>query len=34
MYYLKDNPEQAFVCEELMLVPEDIELPPEYIKEW
>ena len=32
MYYLKDGPERAFVCEELMLIPEDTELPPEYVK--
>ena len=34
MYYLKDGPERAFVREELMLIPEDTELPPEYVKEW
>ena len=34
MYYLKDGPEHAFVCEELMLIPEDTELPLEYLKEW
>ena len=34
MYYLKDGPERAFVCEELMLIPEDMELPPEYVKDW
>ena len=34
MYYLKDGPEQAFVCEELMLVSEDTELPLEYVKDW
>ena len=34
MYYLKDGPEQAFVSEELMLIPEDTELPPNYIQEW
>ena len=28
MYYLKDGPERAFVKEELMLIPEDTELPP------
>ena len=27
MYYLKDEPERAFVKEELMLIPEDTELP-------
>ena len=34
MYYLKDGPEGAFVSEELMLIPEDTELPPDYIQEW
>ena len=27
MYYLLDGPERAFVSEELMLIPEDTELP-------
>ena len=34
MYYLSDGPERAFVSEELMLIPEDIELPPDYVQEW
>ena len=34
MYYLADRPEQAFVSEELMLIPEDTELPPDYVQEW
>ena len=34
MYYLKDGPELAFVSEELMLIPEDAELPPDYVQEW
>ena len=34
MYYLTDGPEQAFVSEELMLIPEDTELPPDYVQEW
>ena len=25
---------KAFVSEELMLIPEDTELPPDYIQEW
>ena len=33
MYYLLDGPERAFVSEELMLIPEDTELPPDYIQE-
>ena len=34
MYYLKDGPERVFVSEELMLIPEDTELPPDYVQNW
>ena len=34
MYYLRDGPEKAFVSEELMLIPEDTELSPDYVQEW
>ena len=34
MYYLLNGPEKAFVSEELMLIPEDTELPPDYVQEW
>ena len=34
MYYLKDGPGRAFVSEELMLIPEDTELPPDYVQKW
>ena len=34
MYYLLDGPERAFVSEELMLIPEGTELPPDYVQEW
>ena len=34
MYHLSDGPERAFVSEELMLIPEDIELPPDYVQNW
>ena len=34
MYYLLDGPERAFISEELMLIPEDTELPPDYVQEW
>ena len=34
MYYLADGPEWVFVSEELMLINEDTELPPDYIQEW
>ena len=27
-------PERAFVSEELMLIPEDTELPCDYVQEW
>ena len=33
-YYLLNGPERAFVSEELMLIPEDIELPPNYVQAW
>ena len=34
MFYRKDGPEQALVSEELMLIPEDTELHPDYVQEW
>ena len=34
MYYLSDEPERAIVSEELMLIPEDTELDPDYVQEW
>ena len=34
MYYLADGPERASVSEELMLITEDTELPPDYVQEW
>ena len=34
MCCLKDGPERAFVSEELMLIPDDTELPPDYVQEW
>ena len=34
MYYLLNGPERGFVSEELMLIPEDTELPPDYVQEW
>ena len=34
MYYLLDGPERAFVSEKLMVIPEDTELPPDYVQEW
>ena len=32
MYYLADGPDQAFMKEELMLIPKDIELPPDFVQ--
>ena len=34
MYYLSDRPERAFVSEELMLISEDTEFPPDYVHNW
>jgi hypothetical protein len=34
IYHLEDGPERPFVREELMLIPENTELPPESIKKW
>ena len=34
MYCLLDGLERAFVSEKLMLIPEDTELPPDYVQEW
>ena len=33
MYYLADGAERTFVSEELMFIPEDTELPPDYVQE-
>ena len=34
MYYMKNGSERAFVKEELMLIPKDTELPPDYVQKW
>ena len=34
LYYLKDGPDRALVKEEVMLIPEDTQLPPAYVKSW
>ena len=34
MYYLADGSQRSFVSEELMLIPEDTELSPDYVHEW
>jgi len=34
LYYLEGGPKRAFVREELMLIPEDSQVPPELVKDW
>ena len=34
MYYLADRVERAFMKEDLMLIPEDMELPPDCVQRW
>ena len=34
MYYHSDDPEIAFVSEELILITEGTELPPDYVQKW
>ena len=34
LYYLQDRPDRAFVCEELMHVSEDAQVPPDWVSEW
>ena len=34
LYYLQEGPKRAFVSEELMLIPEDSEAPPDWVKQW
>ena len=34
LYYLTDGPKRAFVREELMLIPENTEVSPEWVEEW
>ena len=34
LYYLTDGPKRAFVHEELMQIPQDTEVPPEWVEEW
>lgn len=31
IYYLRDGPKRAFVCEELLVVPPNTQLPPAYV---
>ena len=34
LYYLQDGPDGAFVSGELMRIPEDIQVPPEWVSKW
>ena len=34
LYYIRDGPKRSFVREELMLIPEETQLPPDYVQEW
>ena len=34
IYFLKEGPERSFVKEELMQIPEDTELHPDYVQKW
>ena len=34
LYYLRDGPKRSFVREELMLIPEETQLPPDYAQNW
>ena len=34
LYYLQDGPNRAFVCEELMHISEDTQVPLDWVSEW
>ena len=34
LYYLQDGLDRAFVCEELMHISEDTQVPPDWMSEW
>ena len=34
LYYLAEGPKRAFVREELMEIPEDTEVPPDWVEKW
>ena len=34
LYYLADGPQRAFVREELMVISEDTEVPPDWVEKW
>ena len=33
-FFVSNRPEKVFVSEQLMLIPEDTELPPNYVQKW
>ena len=33
LYYLQDRPDRAFVCEKLMHISEDTQVPPDWVSE-
>ena len=34
LYNLQDGPDRAFVCEELMNISEDTQVPPDWVSKW
>ena len=34
LYYLENGPKRVFVFEELMSIPEDTQLPPDWVQKW
>ena len=34
LYYLQSEPDKAFVCDKLMHISEDAQVPPEWVSKW
>ena len=34
LYNLQDGPDRAFMCEELMNISEDTQVPPDWVSKW
>ena len=34
LYFLTDGPDRSFVREELMIISENTQLPPDYVQKW
>ena len=34
LYYLQGGPDRAFICEKLMYISEDTQVPPDLVSEW